>query len=220
MNSTSASPGPVRIKICGITRPEDASACGEFGVDAVGFVFYPPSPRSISAAQAALLSRQLPPFLTRVGLFVNPTRAEVDAVLEVGAINLLQFHGEEDEAFCSSFAVPYIKAARVRPGLDLLEYAALFPTAQAMLCDAFVESYGGAGHRFDWALLPEHLPLPLVLSGGLDADNVGAAVQQVRPTAVDVSSGVESAKGIKDHARLRAFVEKVREADEAIRSSR
>jgi phosphoribosylanthranilate isomerase len=220
MTLHSASPGPTRIKICGITRAEDADACAALGVDAVGFVFYPPSPRSVSVDQVGRLSRALPPFLTRVGLFVNPSRLEVEAVLAAGVINLLQFHGDEDETFCKSFAMPFVKAARVRPGLDLLEYAALFPTAQAILCDAFVESYGGAGQRFDWTLLPERLPLPLVLSGGLDPENVGEAVRQVGPAAVDVSSGVESAKGIKDHARLRAFVQKVREADEAIRSSR
>ena len=210
---------PTRIKICGITRVIDAVQCAHLGVDAVGFVFYPSSPRYVPVAMLPELSKHLSPFQTRVGLFVNPSVSEVESVLEKGVINLLQFHGDESAEFCASFAVPYIKAARVRPGLNLLEYAACFTKAQALLCDAFVEAYGGVGQGFDWTLLPEQLPLPLILSGGLDTHNVFAAVQKVRPAAVDVSSGVESAKGIKDHSLLKLFVQKVREADEVIRSS-
>lgn len=210
---------PTRIKICGITRSVDAVACGALGVDAVGFVFYPGSPRYVTPEAVQRMSSELPPFLTRVGLFVNPSVVDVETALATGVINLLQFHGDEDERFCRSFSVPYIKVARMRPGFDLIQCAASFPSAQALLCDAFVDGYGGAGQRFDWSVLPKSLPLPLILSGGLDPDNVADAVRQVRPAAIDVSSGVEASKGIKDHTRLRAFVEKVRQADEILRSS-
>ena len=210
-----------RIKVCGITRPEDATHCAELGVDALGFVFYEPSPRYVSPAAAAQIMRVLPPFMTRVGLFVNAPRDAVLAVLAEAQLHLLQFHGDEDEAYCASFGRPYLKAARMKPGVDLLEFAARFSSADAILCDAFVAGYGGAGKTFDWNLLPPAATLgrPLVLSGGLDQENVAAAIRQVRPAAVDVSSGVEAAKGIKDHAKLKAFVEKVREADESIRST-
>lgn len=210
-----------RIKVCGITRAEDAACCAELGVDALGFVFYEPSPRYLTPAAACKISRATPPFVTRVGLFVNAPRDTVLAVLAEAPLHLLQFHGDEDEAYCASFGRPYLKAARIKPGLDLLEFAARFPSADAILCDAFVDGYGGAGKTFDWNLLPPagSLARPLVLSGGLDAANVGAAIGQVRPLAVDVSSGVEAAKGIKDHLKIKAFVEKVREADETIRST-
>lgn len=212
---------PTRIKVCGITRAEDAACCAELGVDALGFVFYEPSPRYIRPAEACKIFRATPPFVTRVGLFVNAPRETVLAVLAEAPLHLLQFHGDEDEAYCASFGRPYLKAARIKPGLDLLEFAARFPSADAILCDAFVEAYGGAGKTFDWNLLPPvgSLARPLVLSGGLDAANVGEAIRRVRPMAVDVSSGVEAAKGIKDQLKIKAFVEKVREADETIRSS-
>lgn len=212
---------PTGIKVCGITRQEDAQYCVELGVNALGFVFYGPSPRYVRPAEACKIFRLMPLFVTRVGLFVNAPRDEVLAVLAEAPLHLLQFHGDEDEAYCASFGRPYMKAARMRPGVDLLEFAASFPSAEAILCDAFVDGYGGAGKTFDWDLLPPAgaLGRPLVLSGGLDAGNVEAAIRRVRPMAVDVSSGVEAAKGIKDHARLRAFVEKVREADESIRST-
>jgi len=210
-----------RIKVCGITRAEDAACCAGLGVDALGFVFYEPSPRYLAPSAACKIFRQMPLFVTRVGLFVNAPRETVLAVLDQAPLHLLQFHGDEDEAYCASFGRPYMKAARMRPGVDLLEFAARFPSAEAILCDAFVEGYGGAGKTFDWSLLPPNgsLSRHLVLSGGIDADNVGDAVRRIRPTAVDVSSGVEAAKGIKDHAKLKAFVEKVREADESIRST-
>ncbi|HET6720102.1 MAG TPA: phosphoribosylanthranilate isomerase [Rhodocyclaceae bacterium] len=210
-----------RIKVCGITRAEDAACCAELGVDALGFVFYEPSPRYLTPAAACKISRATPPFMTRVGLFVNAPRETVLAVLAEAPLHLLQFHGDEDEAYCASFGRPYLKAARIKPGLDLLEFAARFPSADAILCDAFVDGYGGAGKTFDWNLLPPAATIgrPLVLSGGLDAANVGAAIGRVRPLAVDVSSGVEAAKGIKDHLKIKAFVEKVREADETIRST-
>lgn len=202
-----------RIKICGITRNEDLAAAVNAGADAVGFVFYPPSPRFLAAEAAALLARQVPPFVTRVGLFVNAEPATVRETLTQVPIDLLQFHGDEDRHYCGQFGRPYIKAARVRPGLDLLEFARAFPTAQGLLLDAWVEAYGGAGQSFDWSLIPENLPLPMVLSGGLHADNVVEAVVKTRPWAVDVSSGVEFSKGIKDVAKIAAFVAAVRMAD-------
>lgn len=208
-----------RIKICGITREADARAACEAGADALGFVFYPPSPRAVTAARAAELAAVAAPFVSRVGLFVNPTTEQVLQVLATGAIHVLQFHGEEAPEFCASFGTPWIKAARVRPGFDLLEFAARYRGGDGLLCDAYVETYGGAGQTFDWSLIPVPLPRPLILSGGLDEANVGAAIRAVRPAAVDVSSGVEVAKGVKDPARIHAFVEKVRQADESIRSS-
>lgn len=202
-----------RIKICGITRAEDAHAAVAAGADALGFVFYPPSPRYIDPAAAAAIIDTLPPLVLSVGLFVNASRTEVESVLATVPLSLLQFHGDEDEAFCRGFARPYIKAARVTPELDLLQYAASFPSARALLLDAFVEGYGGGGKVFDWRLIPSGLPLPIILSGGLTPENVAAAVRAVRPPAVDVSSGVERAKGIKDHARIAAFIAGVRHAD-------
>lgn len=202
-----------RIKICGITREEDLHAAAGLGADAVGLVFYPPSPRFLSIDRAAALARALPPFVTPVGLFVNEDADTVRRILKQVPLQLLQFHGEEDAAYCRQFGLPYIKAARVRAGLDLLEYAAVFPDARGLLLDAFVDGYGGAGQTFDWDLVPRDLPLPLILSGGLDADNVGDALRRLRPWAVDVSSGVESARGIKDAAKIAAFIAGVRNAD-------
>ncbi|MBP9655892.1 MAG: phosphoribosylanthranilate isomerase [Rhodocyclaceae bacterium] len=202
-----------RIKICGITRPEDARAAVELGADALGLVFYEPSPRSVSLEQAWEIARIVPPFVTLVGLFVNETKLTVRRTMEAVPIQLLQFHGEEEESFCRSFHAPYIKAARVRPGLDLVKCAASYPSAQGLLLDAYVEGYGGGGKTFDWSLIPSRLPLPLILSGGLDADNVAGAVRAVRPWAVDVSSGVEAAKGIKDAGKIAAFIAGVKHAD-------
>lgn len=210
-----ANPHRTRIKICGITRTEDLRSTVELGADALGFVFFPPSPRHLDLEAAAQLARQIPPFVTLVGLFVNENPIKVRETLARVPIQLLQFHGDEEAAYCRQFGLPYIKAARVRPGLDLLEYAAAFPDARGLLLDAYVDGYGGAGKTFDWTLIPPQLPLPLILSGGLDADNVGAAVRQRHPWAVDVSSGVESPgrKGIKDAARIAAFINGVRNAD-------
>jgi phosphoribosylanthranilate isomerase len=202
-----------RIKICGITRPEDARAVVELGADALGLVFYGPSPRCVTVEQAWEIARVVPPFVTLAGLFVNESKLAVRRVMEAVPIQLLQFHGDEEESFCRSFHAPYIKAARVRPGLDLLKYAQSYPSAQGLLLDAYVEGYGGGGKTFDWSLIPRHLPLPLVLSGGLDADNVAGAVRSVRPWAVDVSSGVEAAKGIKDPAKIAAFIAGVRDGE-------
>jgi phosphoribosylanthranilate isomerase len=202
-----------RIKICGITRAIDLETALIAGVDALGFVFYPPSPRALSLEAAAALLRQVPPFVTRVGLFVNAEPVSVRETLAALPIDLLQFHGDEDAEYCAQFGLPYLKAARVRPELDLLEFARTYPEAQGLLLDAWVESYGGGGQSFDWTLIPNGLPMPIVLSGGLHAGNVIEAVAKIRPWAVDVSSGVESAKGIKDADKIAAFVAAVRTAD-------
>ena len=205
-----------RIKICGLTREADVEAAVAAGADAVGFVFYPPSPRAVGIARAAELSRRIPPFVEVVGLFVNAAPADVRTACDAVPISLLQFHGDEDAAYCRQFSRPWLRAARVRAGLDLVEFAGSFPDARGLLLDAFVEGYGGGGHVFDWTLIPPDLPGFLVLSGGLTAANVGDAIERVRPAAVDVSSGVESGKGIKDHAKIAAFVAAVRKADEQI----
>ena len=201
-----------RVKICGLTRADDVRVAVEAGADAIGLVFYPPSPRFVDWPTAAALARLAPPFVSVVGLFVNADPALVRATLAAVPIHLLQFHGDEDDAYCRQFDRPFMKAARVKPGMDLVQYAADFPSAQAILLDAFVDGYGGGGKVFDWSLIPAQLGKPLVLSGGLDADNVGAAVKRVRPAAVDVSSGVEAAKGVKDAGKVRAFVAAVRAA--------
>ena len=201
------------IKICGLTRKEDLLAAIDAGADAIGLVFYSPSPRYVRLDQARSLASLMPPSVCMVGLFVNAPAVEVKAVLAAIPLDLLQFHGDEDEAFCKQFGKPYIKAARVRPDFDLLEYASRFPSAQALLLDAHVEGYGGGGKTFDWSLIPKSLPLPIVLSGGLNPENVMEAVRVVRPAGVDVSSGVEESKGIKDAAKINAFIAGVREAD-------
>lgn len=208
-----------RIKICGLTRLGDVRAAVDAGADAIGLVFYPKSPRHVELAQAAALARAVPPFITIVGLFVNEDQAQVRRTLAAVPIHLLQFHGDEDEAYCRQFDRPYVKAARVAPGMDLLQYASAFPSAQAILLDAFVAGFGGGGKTFDWSLVPAGLTTPIILSGGLDADNVADAIARVRPAAVDVSSGVEAsgaAKGIKDAAKMRAFVAAVRAAAERV----
>ncbi|APR06163.1 phosphoribosylanthranilate isomerase [Thauera chlorobenzoica] len=202
-----------RIKICGLTRAQDVRAAVQNGADAIGFVFYPPSPRAVDVDRAAELAALLPPFVTAVGLFVNPAPAEVEAVLARVPLQLLQFHGDEREADCARYGLPWIKAARMRAGVDLLEFALSHPRARGILVDAFVDGYGGGGKTFDWSLIPQGFGRPLVLSGGLDADNVAEAVRRVRPWAVDVSSGVESARGIKDAAKIAAFIAGVRDAD-------
>ena len=202
-----------RIKVCGITRPQDLRAVADAGADAFGLVFYPPSPRCLDLEQARALRRAAPAFLTSVALFANPSRETVERVLETVRPDLLQFHGEELPAFCSAFDRPYIKACRVKPGIDLLEYWRQFSDASAWLADAWVEEYGGVGAGFDWSLLPQQSERPLVLSGGLAPENVAGAIRRLRPWAVDVSSGVESAKGIKDASRIDAFVREVRNAD-------
>jgi phosphoribosylanthranilate isomerase len=202
-----------RVKICGITRDADLRAAADAGADAFGLVFYPPSPRCLAPERARELSRAAPAFLTSVALFVNATADEVKRVLDIVQPQVLQFHGEESPEFCRAFGVPYVKACRVRTGVDLLEYWRPFSDACGWLADAWVEGYGGAGTGFDWSLVPAVRAKPLVLSGGLDPENVGEAIRRVKPWGVDVSSGVESAKGVKDAARIAAFVAEVRNAD-------
>jgi phosphoribosylanthranilate isomerase len=202
------------VKICGITRVEDGLAAARAGAHAIGLVFHPDSPRMVSVDGAREIARSLPPFVTAVGLFVDAPTEEVRAVLEAVPLQLLQFHGEEPPDYCGGFPLPYIKAVRVRAGVDLLQYAARYSAAKGLLLDAFVAgSQGGTGSAFDWDLIPPSLPLPVVLAGGLTADNVGEAIRRVRPWAVDVSSGVEREKGIKDAARIAAFIRGARHAD-------
>lgn len=202
-----------RVKICGITRVEDALAAARLGAHAIGLVFYAGSPRAVTPAQARSIIDALPPFVTAVGLFVNADAAEVRAVLDEAPVQLLQFHGDETPEFCGGFRLPYLRAVRVRAGSDLLQYAQEFHAAKGLLLDAWVDGmHGGTGAVFDWTLIPRDLPMPVVLSGGLNPDNVEQAVRRVRPWAVDVSSGVESAKGIKDARKMEAFMTGVRNA--------
>ena len=207
-------PMRTRIKICGLTRVADAVHAARCGADAIGMVFYPPSPRHIALEQARTISRALPAFVTRVALFVDADPAQVETVLTHVRPDLLQFHGDESPEYCRQFGVPYIKAARVKTDLNLVQYAALYADAQGLLLDAFVPGQpGGTGQSFDWALIPENLPLSLILSGGLEPENVRHAVQSVHPWAVDVSSGVEISKGIKDAAKVAKFIQEVGNAD-------
>jgi len=203
-----------RIKICGITREQDVSAVASIGADALGLVFYEKSPRHVSVQQAAQLARAVPPFVTVVGLFVNPSVDYVHEVLAKVPMDVLQFHGEEIPELCAQFGKPYLKAIRVKAGVNLVECAARYAGAQGLLLDAFVEgTQGGTGESFDWSLIPHDLPLPVILSGGLHAGNVAEAIRRVRPYAVDVSSGVEAAKGIKDAAKIAAFIKEVKNVD-------
>ncbi len=218
-----------RIKICGITRAVDAIAAAEAGADAIGMNFWRGTPRCVDVARAREIAAELPPFVTRVALFVDPTADEVRQVLDAVAVDMLQFHGNEPRAMCAAFARPYLKAVHVKDGVDLLEYGARYQGASGLLFDTFRagDLPGGTGHVFDWSRLSPllgagiGLTAPLILSGGLDADNVGDAIRTVRPWAVDVSSGVEARdaegkarKGIKDAARIAAFIKGVRDADE------
>ena len=203
---------PLKIKICGLTRAGDVDAAVAAGADAVGFVFYPQSPRYVSPQTAAALARRLPPLVSVVGLFVNADAGDIAATLAAVPLNLLQFHGDESPAECERWQRPYIRAARITPEMDLPRYARRFSGARALLLDAFAEGYGGGGKTFDWSLIPPELPLPIILSGGLRPENVGEAIRRARPAAVDVSSGVESAKGAKDAKRISAFITAARDA--------
>ena len=202
-----------RIKICGLTREADVDAAVEAGADAIGFVLYAKSPRHVGARRAAELARRLPPFVMPVALMVNAGLGELAEALQALPQALLQFHGDETPADCERTGRPYVRAARMAAGFDLVDFARQFASAQAILLDAHVEGYGGGGKVFDWSLVPSNVPRPVVLSGGLHAGNVIEGILQVRPWAVDVSSGVEAAKGIKDANLIRRFCEAVREAD-------
>lgn len=199
-----------RVKICGITRPEDALTAVAAGADALGLVFYAPSPRAVSIEQAQKIVSVLPPFITVVGLFVDAPQAQIEQTLSAVRMDLLQFHGNEMPAACALYNKPFLKAVRVKPDTNLLQCCLDFKDAQALLLDAYSEvAMGGTGQTFDWALIPRDLPKPVVLAGGLNAGNVGEAIRQVRPYAVDVSGGVESSKGIKDAEKIAAFMQAV-----------
>ena len=202
-----------RIKICGITRTEDATAAAKAGADAIGLVFYPPSPRFLSVERAREIRDVLPPFVQTVALFVNADAAQVAQVIGRVHPAMLQFHGDETPQFCAQFGLPYVKACRVKAGVDALEYLRPFSGAAAWLFDSYVPEYGGVGESFDLSLLPRSPGRPVILSGGLTRENVAEAIRRVRPWGVDVSSGVESAKGLKDAAKIAAFIAEVRNAD-------
>ncbi len=203
-----------RVKICGIRDPRMAMAAARAGADAIGLVFHPASPRAVEAEAAREIARAVPPFVTVVGLFVNRDEDAIRAILGRVPLGMLQFHGDEPPEFCDRFGLPWIRAVRVGPGVDLIECESRFSSAAALLLDAQVPGqHGGTGTPFDWTLVPPALSRPVVLSGGLDAGNVGAAIRAVRPWAVDVSSGVESARGVKDAVRIEEFVRSVRDAD-------
>jgi phosphoribosylanthranilate isomerase len=197
----------VRSKICGITRMEDALAAVDAGADAIGLVFYAKSPRAVTLEQARSIIKALPPFVTAVGLFVDAGRDELREILDAVPLGLLQFHGDESATECESWDRPYIKALRVKAGDDIAAACDAYPSASGILLDAYVEGIpGGTGEVFDWSLIPQGLSKPIILAGGLTPENVAEAVARVRPYAVDVSGGVEASKGIKDHAKIKAFI--------------
>ena len=203
----------VRVKVCGITRCEDAKVAVQLGVDAIGFVFWPQSARYINPDMARQIAVNIPPFVCTVGVYVDPDAAWVEETIKVAQLNLLQFHGDESPEFCNQFSQPYIKAIRVKQDTDLLQYTERYSTAKGLLLDTYAANMpGGTGHVFDWHLIPQHLPLPLILSGGLNPDNVAMAIRQTQPWAVDVSSGVEAAKGIKDEKKIFAFMQGVKQS--------
>jgi len=204
----------VRVKVCGITRVDDALTAVQLGAHAIGFVFWRKSARYISPHVARKIITALPPFVSVVGVYVDPDPEWVEETCSAAGLSLLQFHGDEPPEFCRQFSLPYIKAVRFRTGVDLLQYAVRYSGASALLLDAYVEGVpGGTGHTFNWSLIPQNLSLPLILSGGLHADNVSAAIEETRPWAVDVSSGVEVTKGIKDADKIAAFMTGVRNGE-------
>ncbi|NOS97550.1 MAG: phosphoribosylanthranilate isomerase [Methylotenera sp.] len=199
-----------RVKICGITRTEDALTAVAQGADAIGLVFFDSSPRNVSISLAAEIASQIPAFVTVVGLFVNAEPHFIKEVICNVKLDLLQFHGDETPTECASYSLPFIKAIRVKPDTNLLQYAQDFYFAKALLLDAYTEGMaGGTGHVFDWNLIPKQLTKPVILAGGLTADNVADAIVQINPYAVDVSGGVELSKGIKDAAKIAAFMRQV-----------
>ncbi|MCL9658815.1 phosphoribosylanthranilate isomerase [Pseudomonas protegens] len=207
----------VRSKICGITRIEDALAAVAAGADAIGLVFYAKSPRAVSVQQARAIIAALPPFVTTVGLFVNASRCELGEILDAVPLDLLQFHGDESAADCEGYHRPYIKALRVKAGDDVAAACLAYPRASGILLDTYVEGVpGGTGEAFDWSLVPQGLSKPIILAGGLSAQNVAEAITRVRPYAVDVSGGVEQSKGIKDPAKIQAFMQAVRRSNESM----
>jgi phosphoribosylanthranilate isomerase len=207
-------PERTRVKICGLRDPDHARVAAEAGADAIGLVFHPPSPRFLTDNEAARLLAAVPAFVTTVALFVDEKPATIERILARAPVDLIQFHGDESPEFCARFGRPYVRAVRMEPGVDLLEYARRFSAARALLLDAHVPGTpGGTGTTFDWAAIPRNLAIPLILSGGLDTSNVGGAIRTVRPWAVDVSSGVEAGRGVKDPAKIIEFIRKVRHED-------
>jgi phosphoribosylanthranilate isomerase len=203
-----------RVKICGFTQAKDAVAAANLGVDAIGLVFYPPSPRHVSIEQAKEIVAALPAFVTVVALFVDEQASQIREVLSRVSIDCIQFHGNESVDACRVYNKPYMKAIRMKPGLDVMEIARHYNDAAALLLDAYHPGIkGGSGSQFDWDLIPEDCPLPVVLAGGLQVDNVKQAIQSVKPYALDVSSGVEAEKGVKDVARMAAFIQQINEGD-------
>ncbi len=204
-----------RLKICGITRPQDAMAVVQAGADAIGLVFYAPSPRAVDIATAQAVVASVPAFVTVTALFVDPTADEVQKVLDSVRIDLIQFHGDEEDDFCSQFNRPYIKAIRVRQASDVVASCLRFPGALAVLLDSYKPGVpGGTGETFDWSLVPDELTKPIILAGGLTIANLASAIRQVRPFAVDVSGGVEADKGIKDPGKITAFADEVYRVDQ------
>lgn len=202
-----------RVKICGITRVEDALAAVNAGADAIGLVFYAPSPRCVTIAQAQRIVAALPPFVSVVALFVNATTVEIETTLAQVRIDIVQFHGDETPAQCQQIKLPYYKAIRVKTDTNLLQYEVEFSGAKALLLDTYSDAaFGGTGQVFDWGLIPKNLTKPVILAGGLTTENVALGIKQVRPYAVDVSGGVESTKGIKDAAKIAAFMQAVEES--------
>jgi phosphoribosylanthranilate isomerase len=199
-----------RVKICGLTRTEDAQAACRFGADAIGLIFYPPSPRGIGLEQAAVVRGGLPPFVTAVGVFVNADSEFVTRAIREVSLDVIQFHGDEDAGYCASFGKPYIKAVQVREGLDLHRFARRYSSARALLLDSFEpQRRGGTGNIFDWSLIPVDLGKPYILAGGLGPDNVAAAIAKASPYAVDGNGGVESSPGVKDPEKIEAFIREV-----------
>lgn len=201
-----------RVKMCGMTRVEDAIAAARLGADAIGLVFYEPSARFVDIELARAISGAMPPFVSRVGLFVDAPSAEVQAILEAVGLDMLQFYGEQPPEAYAAFGRPYIKAVRMREEVELRSYARRYQNAAALLLDSYVpEVPGGSGTSFDWGRVPADCGKAVILAGGLTADNVQDAISQVRPFAVDVSSGIEASKGVKDVAKMRAFMQRVKQ---------
>ena len=199
-----------RVKICGITNVKDALDVVEAGADAIGLVFYAPSPRAVTLAQAKEIVASVPAFVALVGLFVNAEKSEIEKTITEVGIDLMQFHGDESPDFCRQFNRPYIKAVRVKADTNLIQYADEFFDAKALLLDAYAEGLpGGTGQSFDWSLIPSNLAKSVILAGGLNAENVAQAINAVQPYAVDVSGGVEVAKGIKDVYKIKRFMQQV-----------
>jgi len=199
-----------RIKICGIKHLDDALKAIECGADAIGLIFVEKSPRYSSLAVARVIAESLPPFVTVVGLFMDAAEETVREALKVVPLNLLQFHGEESPEFCDQFEMPYIKVLRMRENVNVVAFAQEYPNAAGILLDTYHKGVGGGtGQSFDWSLIPEDIPLPLILAGGLNPENVASAVETVKPYAVDVSSGVESEPAIKDHKKIEQFIKEV-----------